>query len=85
MITSVTANIAVALYERMAIKTASEVTSIPMVLLDTFMMTSNDQARELGAKPNFKGVQAAGPITESPSVLCCWRRPAAGDKSRAPR
>jgi ABC-type nitrate/sulfonate/bicarbonate transport system substrate-binding protein len=40
-----------------SIKITSEVTKLPVPLLETFMMTENDQAREPGAKPDFKGVQ----------------------------
>jgi ABC-type nitrate/sulfonate/bicarbonate transport system substrate-binding protein len=40
------------------LKVDSEVTKAPVAVLDTFLLKSNDFAREPGAKPNFEGIQA---------------------------
>jgi ABC-type nitrate/sulfonate/bicarbonate transport system substrate-binding protein len=40
------------------LKVVSEVTKAPIPVLDTFLLKSNDFAREPGAAPNFAGIQA---------------------------
>jgi len=40
------------------LKVDSEVMKAPVAVLDTFLLKSNDFAREPGAKPNFEGIQA---------------------------
>lgn len=52
-----------------SVKITSEVTKLPMPLLDSFMMTPKDQAREPGAKPNFTGIQAMFDIYAKTGML----------------
>ena len=36
----------------------SEITKVPVTVLDTYLLKPNDFAREGGAAPNFAGIQA---------------------------
>jgi ABC-type nitrate/sulfonate/bicarbonate transport system substrate-binding protein len=39
-------------------KVVSEITKVPVAVLDTYLLKQNDFAREPGAAPNFAGIQA---------------------------
>lgn len=55
----ITAGMAKAVANRAeTLKVVSEVTKAPVEVLDTFLLKPNDFAREVGAKPNFEGIQA---------------------------
>jgi ABC-type nitrate/sulfonate/bicarbonate transport system substrate-binding protein len=55
----ITAGLKMALADRAeTMKVVSEITKAPVAVLDTYLLKSNDFAREPGAKPNFAGIQA---------------------------